>query len=157
MYISLFTPASGKKTLGHSNLKLILSWTMIAWQLPSRDNMQDGCPWWIHPGSATQSNFWGLANKRCKHFPAEKQRQELWLLWVLYASAEGKINRMILIWHKYLHKFSGVEFWIANCCTQCATIYDGCPKGDGFCWAWWPILLLLFSLTNPDTRAKYSI
>ena len=109
---------------------IILSWNMTAWQLPSRDNMQDGCPWWIHPGSAKQSNFWVLANKKCEHFPSEKQWQELWLLRGLYASAECKINRMILIWHEYLHKFSGVEFWIANCCTQCATIYDGIPYGD---------------------------
>ena len=30
-------------------------------------------------------------------FPAEKQQQELWLLWGLYASPERKINCMILI------------------------------------------------------------
>ena len=49
--------ASGKKTLGHSNLKLILSWTVIGQWLSSPDNMQEGGPWWIHPGSAKQSNF----------------------------------------------------------------------------------------------------
>ena len=36
--------ASGKKTLGHSNLKLILSWTVIGQRLSSPDNIQEGGP-----------------------------------------------------------------------------------------------------------------